>query len=711
MRASRRRQASWSICRSSREYPCDPTAPPGSVQVSRCNRHTRGSGPHGARSPPAPIRPSAWAASLSAAGQGFSSRAHGLTCDNVTAIEVVTADGRRRTCSRSADPDLFWALRGGGAGSYGVVTALTLRTFAVGVVTTFNVEWPWAAAREALLAWQSFMRRAPDELSSVLALRVPATTGGDPKVALNGQVLATKSEAMAAIAPLLSVAGSAPCQRRGTAVQRGRQVLRGRRGLERARLFAKSAFAKKLLTPAAIDTLISLVNAKHRDPRLRGGGVVLFAYGGAINRVPPRATAFVHRDALFSLEYVSLWNDRSVSLARRARAGYAKPTARCDVRLRRGRAELLRYRARRLAACVLRAEPGASRRRQEALRPEQRVPSRAQHSDASLSHPRPCAYGCVMPADRRVRMLTLVATALGSALAFLDTTVVIVALPAWRRTSGSGSRGQQWVYLAYALSLSGLLPASAVRSATDVGLRRTFIVGVVLFAVASLAHGARADARPVPDRWPRAAGSRRCGAHDDEPRAASRDVGGTRRAARSASGRRSTSLATVGGPPLGGLIVQTRLVALGVPDQRAARRRHRRARAVAGRGASDEQRTARSTLDLVGVGSRRRRPRRHHATPSSRCRPSGLAEVMPVPRRRHSPRSIGLVVWTRAGARPGRAAPSLLRVPGLAAANLVTLVAVRGPRRAPALPAGLPAVPRVLADSSRASCSLRRASR
>ena len=247
-------------------------------------------------------------------GQGFSSRAHGLTCDNVTAIEVVTADGRRRTCSRSADPDLFWALRGGGAGSYGVVTAFTLRTFAVGVVTTFNVEWPWAAAREALLAWQSFMRTAPDEISSVLALRVPATAGGDPKVAVNGQVLATKSEAMAAIAPLLS----APAPLRVNVAERPFNVavkyFEGAR-LERARLFAKSAFARKLLTPAAIDTLISLVNAKHRDPRLRGGGVVLFAYGGAINRVPPRATAFVHRDALFSLEYVSLWNDRSVSLA------------------------------------------------------------------------------------------------------------------------------------------------------------------------------------------------------------------------------------------------------------------------------------------------------------------------------------------------------------------------------------------------------------
>ena len=85
----------------------------------------------------------------------------------------------------------------------------------------------------------------------------------------------------------------------------------------------------------------------------------------------------------------------------------------------------------------------------------------------------------------RVRMLTLFATALGSALAFLDTTVVIVALPRMEEDLGLGLTGQQWVYLSYSLSLSAFyLIGGAIGD--RVGLRRTFVVGVVLFALASL---------------------------------------------------------------------------------------------------------------------------------------------------------------------------------------------------------------------------------
>jgi FAD/FMN-containing dehydrogenase len=252
-------------------------------------------------------------------GQGFVSRAHGLTCDNVTELEIVTADGRLRRCSASADPDLFWALRGGGAGSFGVVTALTIRTFPVERATTFNVQWPWAAAEQAIGTWQAFMRTAPDSISSVLALRVPQTTGGTPTVGVNGQMLATRAEAVAALAPLTSIAGPT----RVDVVERPYDVavkyFEGG-GAARGRLVAKSALAREPLSPAAIHELVVAVEAKHRDPRLRGGGVVLFAYGGAIGRVPAQATAFVHRDALFSLEYVALWSQSSVNVENVSRA-------------------------------------------------------------------------------------------------------------------------------------------------------------------------------------------------------------------------------------------------------------------------------------------------------------------------------------------------------------------------------------------------------
>jgi EmrB/QacA subfamily drug resistance transporter len=90
-----------------------------------------------------------------------------------------------------------------------------------------------------------------------------------------------------------------------------------------------------------------------------------------------------------------------------------------------------------------------------------------------------------MTSERRTRRgLTLAATSLGSALAFIDTTIVVVALPTMSRSLHLGLRGQQWVYLGYALSLASLYLVSGALG-DRLGLRRAFVVGVVLFALAS----------------------------------------------------------------------------------------------------------------------------------------------------------------------------------------------------------------------------------
>ena len=88
-------------------------------------------------------------------------------------------------------------------------------------------------------------------------------------------------------------------------------------------------------------------------------------------------------------------------------------------------------------------------------------------------------------AERRTRLLTLAATALGSSLAFLDSTVVVVALPRMEDDLGLGLAGQQWVVLGYSLALSALYLVSGAIG-DRIGLRRTFVAGVTLFAVASL---------------------------------------------------------------------------------------------------------------------------------------------------------------------------------------------------------------------------------
>ena len=271
-----------------------------------------------------------------------------------------------------------------------------------------------------------------------------------------------------------------------------------------------------------------------------------------------------------------------------------------------------------------------------------------------------------METARRVKLLTLFATALGSAIAFLDTTVVIVALPRMEEDLGLGLSGQQWVYLAYALSLSAFyLVGGAIGD--RVGLRRTFIVGVILFALASLLTAlAPSEGVLIGGRALQGVG----GAVLTTTSLALLRVTWAGEAGRAIGLWTSlTSLATVGGPPLGGLIVQTiswRWVFLiNVPIAALTV-----VLALAGRG-DDRETHGRSTLDLVGsslvavglVGI---------TYALVEVREQGLEEVLPflvvgvVA-------LIGLVVWTLK-ARDPVVPPSLLRVPGLASANLVTLV-------------------------------------
>ena len=243
-------------------------------------------------------------------GHGFLSRSLGLACDSLVGAEIVTADGRIRRCSPSKEPDLYWALRGGGQGSFGVVTALEFETHRVDQVATCAMEWPWAEAAQLVAAWTSFVAGAPDELSCVLALRVPATPGGMPTIALNGLVVGTKGDAEAILEPLVVATGPT----RVRTVQRDYDVavryFEGDQADIRRGIGVASGYARKPLSPAGREALVAAVEARHADPSLRRGGAVLFALGGAVNRVGPGGTAFVHRRALFSVELLALWDGK-----------------------------------------------------------------------------------------------------------------------------------------------------------------------------------------------------------------------------------------------------------------------------------------------------------------------------------------------------------------------------------------------------------------
>ena len=107
-------------------------------------------------------------------GIGFLSRQYGLTCDNLLAVELVDADGDVLRASESEHPDLFWALRGGGGGNFGIATAFTFRVHPIGEVVICTVTWPWDDAAEVVDAWQRWAPFVDERLCVSLAIGHPS---------------------------------------------------------------------------------------------------------------------------------------------------------------------------------------------------------------------------------------------------------------------------------------------------------------------------------------------------------------------------------------------------------------------------------------------------------------------------------------------------------------------------------------------------------
>ena len=259
-------------------------------------------------------------------GIGVVARAYGLTCDNVQSLQIVTADGQVRTASASTNPDLFWACRGGGGGNFGVVTSFTFRTHPAGDIVLFFLSWPWSQAARVIAGWQSWAPHAPDQLWSNLHLAA-APGGAVPGIQVGGTYLGPVSEAHAQLEKLYAAVGTdpaAPFLQRTTWLQAmlveagcggltagechlPSQVSGGQ--LARASEYAKSDFFTRPLASVGIATLLAGVEKFQRAGGAPGGsgGIAFDALGGAVNRVAPGATAFVHRGALFGAQYTTTW--------------------------------------------------------------------------------------------------------------------------------------------------------------------------------------------------------------------------------------------------------------------------------------------------------------------------------------------------------------------------------------------------------------------
>jgi FAD/FMN-containing dehydrogenase len=257
-------------------------------------------------------------------GVGVLSRIYGLTCDNLESVEIVTADGSALACDRAHHRDLYWACRGGGGGNFGVATSFTFRSRPLRHLVLFRLSWPWSQAARVVGAWQSWAPVAPDPLWS--AMRLSAAPGRPPRIGVSGAYVGTVAGATALLEQLYAAVGSGPASSSvrqesyldamlanagcsGLQVPQCRTEPGGK--LPRVPSFAKSDFFSAELDAAGIGVLLTGVEKMSGVPGAPGalGEISFDAFGGALNRVPRDATAFVHRNALFDAQYRTLWTN------------------------------------------------------------------------------------------------------------------------------------------------------------------------------------------------------------------------------------------------------------------------------------------------------------------------------------------------------------------------------------------------------------------
>jgi FAD/FMN-containing dehydrogenase len=248
-------------------------------------------------------------------GVGYAGRKLGLTCDNLVGLSLVTAQGKLVECSPHENGDLFWASRGGGGGNFGIATSFRFRTHRVGDVAYYQVIWPWSDAARAFRAWQAFAPHAPDDLFSALYMSTNGARGPGtvPFISSGGQYFGSETTLRSLISPLVA-AGTPTRVTVGTlsyidAIQRwaGCHPIAQCRVAVRQKFKSKSDYVNAPLSNAAIGTLLAGLEANQSSRSLGGAAFIFDASGGAINRVHAGETAFVHRNALFSIQYFSSW--------------------------------------------------------------------------------------------------------------------------------------------------------------------------------------------------------------------------------------------------------------------------------------------------------------------------------------------------------------------------------------------------------------------
>jgi FAD/FMN-containing dehydrogenase len=243
-------------------------------------------------------------------GMGLIMRAHGLACDNLRAVEIVTADGQVRTASRDENPDLFWALRGGGRG-IGVVTSFEFALHPLGPdVAIAQAFYPYEQAEQVLRAWPDLVDAMPDTVCPQLILwsvppdaSIPEALHGRKVVIALGLFAGPAEQGAEVLEPMRQL-GTPLLDASGTVTYVDVQASVDALFPAGGRYYMKSHFLDEL-SADAVDIILRW-DARRPTPESL---VVLRTVDGAVARVGPEESAYPHRTARYNLSIDAGWTD------------------------------------------------------------------------------------------------------------------------------------------------------------------------------------------------------------------------------------------------------------------------------------------------------------------------------------------------------------------------------------------------------------------
>jgi FAD/FMN-containing dehydrogenase len=233
-------------------------------------------------------------------GQGWLGGKYGLALDNLISVDIVTADGQLHVASATENPDLFWAVRGGG-GNFGVVTSFEYQLHPVGPLPVGVVIFPLDRAREVLKFYNEFASSIPDELNTASGLAT--LEDGTPAVAIVACYNGPLEEGEKVLEPLRQIGQPIMAQFESMSYVQVQHLLDpftpdGHQYYEKGHFITD-------IRDGAIDAMIE----SYRTTSSPGNLLVLQQQGNVANRVSQDATAYSHREARYNLILIARWSD------------------------------------------------------------------------------------------------------------------------------------------------------------------------------------------------------------------------------------------------------------------------------------------------------------------------------------------------------------------------------------------------------------------